>query len=416
MKQIQTNNLGYKSLLNEKAYIMNLIANLISRFGDSIDVVAYGWMIYELTGSKSLLALLFGVNAIPNIIFQPITGVFVDYFKKKNIIAICDLGRGALALLTAMLFLFDYLSPWHLIIITFCNSTLESCRGPANMAMFPYILSKEKYSLGTALSQSTGSFMEVIGFAVAGIIIGTIGISGAIIIDAITFLICGIIILNIKYDSENIKKKAANYNEYIDNLKEGFRYLKNDKLIANICFFAAIFGALLVPFNSLQAAYVGEFLREGPEIISFINVSMTVGIILGSIAYPIISKKIKGIYLFIYSGTLFGSFYIILSLLDLIDKTMLIPIIVLACLAAGFLASLFMMIINVSFMTNVPQEYLARVSGVFNSMAMCSTPIASMIVASIASFTSIFWIYMGCGILVMLLFVFQLFNKNIRNI
>jgi len=144
--------IGYKSLLNEKAYLMNLIANLISRFGDSIDTIAYGWMIYELTGSKALLAILFGINAIPNIIFQPIAGVFVDYFKKKRIIAFCDLGRGLLVLLTAFLFMTGNLRPWHLIVITFCNSTFESFRGPASMAMFPYILGKEKYSLGTAFS------------------------------------------------------------------------------------------------------------------------------------------------------------------------------------------------------------------------------------------------------------------------
>lgn len=408
--------IGYKSLLSEKAYIMNLTANLISRFGDSIDAIAYGWMIYELTGSKALLAVLFGLNAVPNIIFQPIAGVFVDYFKKKKVIAFCDLGRGLLVLLTASLFLTGYLAPWHLLVITFCNSTLESFRGPASMAMFPYILCKEKYALGTAFSQSSSRFVEIIGFAAAGVLIGTLGISGAIIIDGLTFLICAAIIINIRYGDEIIKKKATKYKEYLNDLKDGFKYFKNDKLIANICLFGTIFTALLVPFNSLQAAYVGEGLKQGAEIISFINIAMTVGLILGSLSYPKIAKKIKGIYLFVVSGVLFGMVYIVFALLPAVSQNLLIPIITIACLLGGFVASIFMMIINVAFMTNINQEYISRVGGLFNSMAMCSTPIASMVIASIAPFTSIVYLYAGCGVLVIALFLFQMFNKTLRSL
>lgn len=417
MAQTQPNvNLGYKSLLTEKAYLMNLIANLISRFGDSIDAIAYGWMIYQLTGSKALLGILFGVNAIPNIIFQPIAGVFVDYFKKKRVVAFCDFGRGLLVVLTALLFLTGHLQSWHLIIITFCNSTLESFRIPASMAMYPYILAKEKFSIGTGLSQSIGRFVEIIGFAAAGLIIATLGISGAIIIDGVTFLICGSIILCIRYSGEVIKKNSVGYTEYFDGLKDGLKYFKDDKLIANICLFGALFGALMIPLNSLEPAYVSEGLKQGPEIISFISISMTLGTILGSLLYPKIAPKIKGIYLFCLSGMFFGMLYIVFAALIFANKDLIIPIITITSFIGGFFGGIFMMIINVSFMTNVNQEYLARVGGLFNSMASCSVPIAAMIVASISPFVSIAYLYIGCGILVIVLFITQLFNKHLRKL
>lgn len=417
MAQTQPNvNLGYKSLLTEKAYLMNLIANLISRFGDSIDAIAYGWMIYQLTGSKALLGILFGVNAIPNIIFQPIAGVFVDYFKKKRVVAFCDFGRGLLVVLTALLFLTGHLQSWHLIIITFCNSTLESFRIPASMAMYPYILAKEKFSIGTGLSQSIGRFVEIIGFAAAGLIIATLGISGAIIIDGVTFLICGSIILCIRYSGEVIKKNSVGYTEYFDGLKDGLKYFKDDKLIANICLFGSLFGALMIPLNSLEPAYVSEGLKQGPEIISFISISMTLGTILGSLLYPKIAPKIKGIYLFCLSGMFFGMLYIVFAALIFANKDLIIPIITITSFIGGFFGGIFMMIINVSFMTNVNQEYLARVGGLFNSMASCSVPIAAMIVASISPFVSIAYLYIGCGILVIVLFITQLFNKHLRKL
>lgn len=129
-----------------------------------------------------------------------------------------------------------------------------------------------------------------------------------------------------------------------------------------------------------------------------------------------IAKKIKGLYLFLTSGIFFGIVYVIFAILPMVNQTLLLPIITITCLFGGFVASLFMMVINVAFMTNINQEYLGRVAGLFNSMAMCSTPIASMVVASIAPFTSIMYLYAGCGILVILLFIAQIFNKHLRKL
>lgn len=47
-----------------------LLARVISRFGDSIDSIAYSWMVYMLTGSKVLMGTLFALNYVPNLLFS----------------------------------------------------------------------------------------------------------------------------------------------------------------------------------------------------------------------------------------------------------------------------------------------------------------------------------------------------------
>ncbi|QCX33252.1 MFS transporter [Caloramator sp. E03] len=73
---IERNNVGIKDLLQYKSFMIKLIAYSISRFGDSIDAIAYAWMVYELTGSKLLMETLFAVNAVPNIVLSPFAGAF----------------------------------------------------------------------------------------------------------------------------------------------------------------------------------------------------------------------------------------------------------------------------------------------------------------------------------------------------
>ena len=80
----QVKKYGIKDLFSQRVYLFNLIAGLISRFGDSVDSIAYAWMVYTLTGSKLLMGSLFAVNAVPNIIFSPFAGVLVDRFEKNK--------------------------------------------------------------------------------------------------------------------------------------------------------------------------------------------------------------------------------------------------------------------------------------------------------------------------------------------
>ena len=76
----------YKKILSDERNLRYIIlANIISRFGDSVDMIAYSWMVYQITGSKTWLTVILGVNMMPTVFLQPFFGVFTEYFNKKRI-------------------------------------------------------------------------------------------------------------------------------------------------------------------------------------------------------------------------------------------------------------------------------------------------------------------------------------------
>ena len=81
----------YRQLLSQRQYIRLLLADTINRFGDSIDVIAYSWIMYEITGSASLMALVVGLNFVPTVFLTPFAGAFVDRISKKRVMALADL-------------------------------------------------------------------------------------------------------------------------------------------------------------------------------------------------------------------------------------------------------------------------------------------------------------------------------------
>ena len=124
---------------NEKNFRYMILANMISRFGDSVDAIAYSWMVYQLTGSAAWLSVILGVNMVPTVLFQPLGGALTEYFRKKRVIVICDIARGAVVFFTGVCMLLEVLEPWHLLVLTFINSSIEALRIPNGLAILPKI-------------------------------------------------------------------------------------------------------------------------------------------------------------------------------------------------------------------------------------------------------------------------------------
>lgn len=411
------NSFSYKNLFHEKQYMKLLVADVISRFGDSIDSLAFSWMVYEITGSPSWLAVIFGVNFIPSIIFQPFAGALVETLNKKKTMIICDLARGVIVSLTALLLFLGHLTPWLILIFTFINSSFEAFRLPTGIAVFPKIISKEKYTHAKSLSSSASRISELLGLASAGIIVGFIGTSGALFIDAITFLASAFILsfLSLKDDI----KEGFNFSikSYSETLKGGFLYLKERKIIFTICLVGSLLGIFMVPINTMSTVYIKESLGLGPEGLSIFSIALTLGLSFGSYIFPMINKKLSRSNLFVIGGIILGLSYFSLYFLTLLKTLIiLIPVFSIVMFLFGIGFAFLNLSINISFMYNVEENYMARVGSIFNAMASSMNPIASFAIAAIMSFFSLNVLILISGAFCIILFISLSFNKNIKEL
>lgn len=85
---------SYREVLRNKEYTKLMLANIINRFGDSVDSIAFVWLVYTITNSAAWSAIIYGVNKIPTIILQPIAGAIVENRNKKSMMVTMDLIRG----------------------------------------------------------------------------------------------------------------------------------------------------------------------------------------------------------------------------------------------------------------------------------------------------------------------------------
>lgn len=405
--------IGYKDVLRQREYLKLILAGLVSRFGDSVDSLAFTWLVYQVTGSAAWSAIVFAVNQLPEIIVQPFAGALVEGMNKKRLIIISYLIRGSVVTALAFLTFTDRVTPFILVLFTFLITTAEAFSMPAGMAIIPKLLPEEYYEYGTALKAGLGSVVELIGLALGGVIIGAFGIFIAIFIDAATFFGAALIICFMKCREERQEKGRIDASSYFKTLKEGIVYVKKRQVIINFCLMAVVVNALLVPFNSLQGPIVSELLGQDAEFLSVFGVAMVLFMGIGSALYPYVSKKVEVRTLLVSSGIAIGGGLYVLTLGPACGGNMglicMITGISSACLGVG--ASILLGALNVQFMKAVSKEYLARAGAIFNAAASAAVPLASLLISALAVYFSVGEILVVCALFCVIIFAYIAIRK-----
>lgn len=290
----QNKKIGYKDIFKQKEYMKMMVAALINRFGDSIDAIAFTWIVYELTGSAVWSAVIFGVNKVPSVFVTPLAGAWVEGRNKKAIMIITDLIRAFCVAFVASGYLLGFLQPWMLLVTTCIISTVEAFRGPAGSALTPRVLQAEYYEYGMSLMSTFSSVTELAGTMAAGGIIAVIGAAGAIYLDMATFLLSALIICFVNTREERSRSQIFDGKAYITNLKEGFSYVRKSHEVCYLMVVVLFMNGILVPLNSLEAPMVDEILHGGAEMLSLLSAALTVGMLFGSVTYPVVKKHMSG--------------------------------------------------------------------------------------------------------------------------
>lgn len=83
---MEQKSISYKNILKISNSRKLLLSGMIDRFGDSVDALAFTWLVYQITGSAMWSAIVFALNILPNVIVQPFAGAIVEKKNKKKFI------------------------------------------------------------------------------------------------------------------------------------------------------------------------------------------------------------------------------------------------------------------------------------------------------------------------------------------
>lgn len=398
---------GYKDIFHQREYMKIICSNVISRFGDSIDSIAFTWLVYAVTGSAAWTAIIFALNQLPSVILQPFAGALVENMNKKRTMILTDLIRGAVVALLAGLYMTGLVNPLILAGFTLLISSVEAFCMPASIALIPKVIDKKYYEFGTSMNSTFSNISQLVGLGLAGLIIGAGGIGAAMLIDGGTFFLSAFMTGLVKVSEKKEEKKTLNAGEYFEELKEGFSYVKVKKIVLNFCILGVVVNAITVPINSLQSPMAVEIFGLGSELLSVFGVAFVLGMSIGTVVLPYLMRKLPIRGMVVGAGILIGIGYGCLVLGKFTYGRELPSY--LLCGGITFLMGVAMSwisgIVNIQFVKSVEEEYLARAASIFNACACAASPVISMIISGLAVHLSVSSIFLGAAVCMVIVFI-----------
>jgi MFS family permease len=166
------------------------LAQLLSVIGDQLARVALTVLVYDRTRSALLAAITFVASIVPTFIGGVTLAWLADRYPRRGVMIACDLVRCALVLVMAI----PGVPLAGLVTLLFLVTLVGAPFTSARAAIYPDVLTGERYVMGTAVTLTTYQFAQVLGFAAGGAVVGFFGTHLSLIVDAATFAASALIV------------------------------------------------------------------------------------------------------------------------------------------------------------------------------------------------------------------------------
>lgn len=289
--------------MKNKNFIIIVIGQIISLFGNAIQRFSMSLYLLEFTGSAAVFANILAISTIPYVLFAPIAGRLSDNVNKKKIMVYLDFFCFAIIGCYAFVLLSGKDNELIVAIVMFMLSVCSTLYGPATVSSIPQIVEKDELTSANGIINQVGSIVNFVGPIFAGIFYGILGIKIIVIINAISFFISAIMELfldipdvckheDIQYNKNNKLLSIEFIKQSFLDMKNTFIYLKKEKkIILGIIVSYAFCNIFLVPIISIIAPYfINILLGLSSKVYGMVEGVCVLGMIFGGF---LISMKPK---------------------------------------------------------------------------------------------------------------------------
>lgn len=158
-------------LFKDRNFFIYWVGEFVSVIGDHISLIAFPFLVLQLTGSPALTAFVFAAQGLPRAIMMLVGGAIVDRTSPRLVMIASNLVRCLLVMLLAYLLHIDQISLPVIFTIALLFGLADAFFYPANTAMVPTIVAKDDLKQGNAIVQGSVWVGVIIGPAIAGLII-----------------------------------------------------------------------------------------------------------------------------------------------------------------------------------------------------------------------------------------------------
>jgi MFS family permease len=250
----------------------------ISGIGNHVTRLALPYQVYAQTGSTLAIAGLTLFQLVPILVFSLGGGAIADAVDRRRMLRITQLGMMACSLILAIL-AFQPSAPLPILfLVAFAAASIGSLDQPARASAVPRLVPRERLAAAVALNQLNFQIASVVGPTVAGLLIATVGLPAAYLVDVATFAASFVALFRIPA----LPPLADAVRPGLTAIREGLRFAFDRRVI--LATYAIDLNAMIFGMpTSLFPVLALDVFHAGPQGLGLLAAAPSVGALLGAL-------------------------------------------------------------------------------------------------------------------------------------
>jgi MFS family permease len=353
----------------------------ISLIGTWMQQVAQAWLVLQLTHDPLWLGVVAAAQFIPVLVFGLFAGVLADNLPKRQTLLATQAIKMCLSITLATIAITGFASIPFLIVLALIIGTVNSVDMPVRQSFAVEMVGREDIGNAVALNSAMFNGARVVGPAVAGLVIGAVGVAAAFVIDAASFLAV-IIALAAMRESELHPaariERPESFGAVMTQLREGLHYVRATPVVLVAVLVVGLVGTVGMNFTVIIPPYAESVLDSDAAGYGFLMAASGVGSLLAALWLAFGNgTRIRRIG---YGALILGVGEIALG------ASRSLPISLLLMVGVGFGGILMAATANTTMQLAVPDGLRGRVMSVYTTVFAGSTPIGGPVMGGLASF------------------------------
>ncbi|HEX9386969.1 MAG TPA: MFS transporter [Anaerolineales bacterium] len=359
------------SAMRHRNFQLYFGGQLISNIGTWMQIIAQGWVVYQLGHSELTLGLVAFASAIPVLLISPWGGVIVDRVSRRKLLMMTQSGAMILAFAMAALTFADIIREWHVIAIAALLGVVNAFDAPARQAFVPEMVEKDDLPNAIALNSMMFNSARVIGPAAAGLALAIVGAAWCFTINGISFLavLVGLWLMQLP-----ARRKILHTASPWQQLVSGMKYSAGKREISGLILLSLVFSIFGISYSTILPAFVENSLHQGAAAYGWVNTATGLGAVTGALLLVNRVGQGRRGKLLVFTNLAFPLVLIAFSFTSSYPLSLLLAY----GLGLGFMVQF--TTINTLLQTHVQDEFRGRVMGLYTITFFGFAPFGNLLI------------------------------------
>ena len=367
--------------LAHRNFRLFFIGQGISLIGTWMQNVGEGWLILTLTNSPFYVGLTSALSSLGVLLFSLYAGVIADRTDKRRFIVFMQIAFMLEAFTVAILVWTGVIQVWHVLTLATLLGIASAFDIPMRQSFVYDMVGKDDLMNAIALNSSLFNGARVIGPAIAGFLIGAVGIAACYFLNGLSFIavIAGLLMMRLP---------AVQRVEVTTSVWAGFRevllYLRNDTRLRVLMILTATLSIFGFPYLTMMPVFARDVLHRGAEGYGALTASVGIGAVLGALGVALYSARIRARgKLMLAGGTAFGILLIIFAG----SRSLALSMLVLGLAGCAMIVN--NSITNTLLQTAAPDHLRGRIMGFYSFVFVGMAPFGAFLFGVVAEHTGV---------------------------